>query len=194
MMTRTANIFFGLECTSLGNEFSTSSLANNGTEGSLAHSEIPTVYVSDTRSAEEGPHISVVSNSDGGFHIDNRRLDIEGSILLILGRRGVKFQSKPKVQIEREKPGADTSHPDAVESIPCPQQAQSIPSETEYMNEGSNLAFLSNNIVDFSSLRFDDSNQQPILWRLLAQGLLSLENTQRYVSFGPEYAYPQVHT
>ncbi|CAL5441054.1 unnamed protein product [Camellia sinensis] len=63
--------------TSLGNEFSTSSLANNGTEGSLAHSEIPTVYVSDTRSAEEGPHISVVSNSDGGFHIDNRRLDIE---------------------------------------------------------------------------------------------------------------------
>ncbi|CAL5444586.1 unnamed protein product [Camellia sinensis] len=171
--------------TSLGNEFSTSSLANNGTEGSLAHSEIPTVYVSDTRSAEEGPHISVVSNSDGGFHIDNR------SILLILGRRGVKFQSKPKVQIEREKPGADTSHPDAVESIPCPQQAQSIPSETEYMNEGSNLAFLSNNIVDFPSLRFDDSNQQPILWRLLAQGLLSLENTQRYVSFGPEYAYPQ---
>ncbi|KAL7251119.1 hypothetical protein ACSBR1_013031 [Camellia fascicularis] len=181
-----ADIFFGLEClddfysqsstamgTSLGNEFSTSSLANNGAEGSLAHSEIPTVYVSDTRSAEEGPHISVVSNSDGGFHIDNRRLDKEEGVavpcLEILdmyelitrsGRRGGKFQRKPKIQIEREKPGADTSHPDAVESIPCPQQAQSIPSETEYMNEGSTLAFPSNNIVDFPSLRFDDSTSE----------------------------------
>ncbi|CAL5391952.1 unnamed protein product [Camellia sinensis] len=145
--------------TSLGNEFSTSSLANNGAEGSLAHSEIPTVYVSDTTSAEEGPHISVVSNSDGGFHIDNRRLHKEG-LLLISGRRGGKFQCKPKIQIGRQKPGADTSHPDAVESIPCPQQAQSIPSETEYMNEGSNLAFPSNNIVDFPSLRFDDSTSE----------------------------------
>ncbi|KAI8031865.1 putative AMP deaminase [Camellia lanceoleosa] len=36
---------------------------------------------------------------------------------LISGRRSGKFQPKPKVQIEREKPGADTSHPDAVESI-----------------------------------------------------------------------------
>ncbi|THF95234.1 hypothetical protein TEA_024920 [Camellia sinensis var. sinensis] len=59
----------------------------------------------------------------------------------ITGRRGGKFQPKPKVQIKREKPGADTSHPNVVESIPCPQQAQSIPSETEYMNKGSNLAF-----------------------------------------------------
>ncbi|CAL5394970.1 unnamed protein product [Camellia sinensis] len=181
-----AVIFFGLEClddfysqsstamgTSLGNEFSTSSLANNGAEGSLAHSEIPTVYVSDTTSAEEGPHISVVSNSDGGFHIDNRRLHKEEGVavpcLEILdmyelitrsGRRSGKFQRKPKIQIGRQKPGADTSHPDAVESIPCPQQAQSIPSETEYMNEGSNLAFTSNNIVDFPSLRFDDSTSE----------------------------------
>ncbi|GMP55442.1 hypothetical protein CsSME_00020258 [Camellia sinensis var. sinensis] len=183
-----ADIFFGLEClddfysqsstamgTSLGNEFSTSSLANNGAEGSLAHSEIPTVYVSDTTSAEEGPHISVVSNSDGGFHIDNRRLDKEFQegvavpcleildmyeLITRSGRRGGKFQRKPKIQIGRQKPGADTSHPDAVESIPCPQQAQSIPSETEYMNEGSNLAFPSNNIVDFPSLRFDDSTSE----------------------------------
>ncbi|GMP55443.1 hypothetical protein CsSME_00020258 [Camellia sinensis var. sinensis] len=167
--------YFGVNTvgTSLGNEFSTSSLANNGAEGSLAHSEIPTVYVSDTTSAEEGPHISVVSNSDGGFHIDNRRLDKEEGVavpcLEILdmyelitrsGRRGGKFQRKPKIQIGRQKPGADTSHPDAVESIPCPQQAQSIPSETEYMNEGSNLAFPSNNIVDFPSLRFDDSTSE----------------------------------
>ncbi|KAF5951106.1 hypothetical protein HYC85_013099 [Camellia sinensis] len=170
--------YFGVNTvgTSLGNEFSTSSLANNGAEGSLAHSEIPTVYVSDTTSAEEGPHISVVSNSDGGFHIDNRSQGIispeEGVAVPCLeildmyelitrsGRRGGKFQRKPKIQIGRQKPGADTSHPDAVESIPCPQQAQSIPSETEYMNEGSNLAFPSNNIVDFPSLRFDDSTSE----------------------------------
>ncbi|KAL7248179.1 hypothetical protein ACSBR2_002982 [Camellia fascicularis] len=77
-----------------------------------------------------------------------------------IGRRSGKFQPKPKVQIGLEKLGADTSHPDVVESIPCPQQAQSIPSETKYMNEGSNLAFPSNNIVDFSSLGFVDSTSE----------------------------------
>lgn len=77
--------YFGVNTagTSLGNEFSTSSLANNDAEGSLTLSEIPTVYVSDTRSAEEGPYISVVSNNDRGFHIYNRRLDIEVKIFFL---------------------------------------------------------------------------------------------------------------
>ncbi|KAI7983039.1 WD repeat-containing protein 44 [Camellia lanceoleosa] len=76
-------------------------------------------------------------------------IDCVGLVRKFKGRRGGKFQPKPKVQIEREKPSADTSHPDAVESIPCPQQDQSIPSETKYMNE---LFF-----IDLSLEAFDQS-------------------------------------
>lgn len=44
----------------LGNDISTSCPVNNDAEGFLAHSEIPTVPASDTRSVEEKPVIPVV--------------------------------------------------------------------------------------------------------------------------------------
>lgn len=46
----------------LGNDLSTSCPVNNDAEGILAHSEIPTVRDSDTRSVEEEPVIQVVSH------------------------------------------------------------------------------------------------------------------------------------
>ncbi|KAL6970523.1 hypothetical protein U1Q18_030221 [Sarracenia purpurea var. burkii] len=170
----------------LANEFATSCPVNSDAEGCLAPSETPAVRFSDSRNAEEGPLMAivsasddssvripnissypcpevtisqdpltceeaVVSNSDGGFHISNRRLEIEEAdanpcletldnlyeLPARSGQRRGKFQPKPKAQIDREKPGACTSHTDGDFSIPCSQNAQSVRSESEFMNEGS---------------------------------------------------------
>ncbi|KAA8544721.1 hypothetical protein F0562_019575 [Nyssa sinensis] len=154
---------------------------------------------------------AAISNSNGNFHIDNRRLETEAvdafpcldsldivselttssgichftdsvvcfvSIssvffgkyfvslslfefpiepILNSGKRGGKFQPKPKVQIDKEKPSTSIRNPDAVESISCPQDAQSVPSGTDCMDGGSISAFSPYDVIDFSSLRFDDS-------------------------------------
>ncbi|XP_028101424.1 uncharacterized protein LOC114300763 isoform X1 [Camellia sinensis] len=137
----------------LRNEFIIACPGNNDSEGSLASPEIPTVHVSDTRSAEKGALI-----------LDNRRLEIEeaeavpcletlDNLYKLTPRpeqRSCKFQPKPKIKIGREKPGTGISHANGVESVPCFQDALSIPSNGEYI-------LRPNDILDFSSSRFGDS-------------------------------------
>ena len=77
---------------------------------------------------------------------------------LISGQRSGKFQPKPKARMDREKRDAgSTSHPDGGESAHCSQNAQSIPSESEYINEGSISAYPLDDVLESPSLRLDDS-------------------------------------
>lgn len=82
--------------------------------------------------------------------------------MLISGQRRGKFKPKPKpkAQIDGEKPGGMTSRPQGYESVPCSQNAQYVPSESEYINEASIPAMPTNDLLNFSSLRFDDTSSQ----------------------------------
>ncbi|XP_058189045.1 uncharacterized protein LOC131306664 [Rhododendron vialii] len=190
----------------LGNDLSTSCPVNNDAEGILAHSEIPTVRDSDTRSVEEEPVIPVVSHlnvsavgvsnasspdpsadltipqdpltcgdsascESGVPHINTRCVEIEDAeanpcletlfqLTTQSGQRRGKFKPKPKAQIDGEKPGGMTSRPQGYESVPCSQNAQYVPSESEYINEASIPAMPTNDLLNFSSLRFDDTSSQ----------------------------------
>ncbi|KAL7228127.1 hypothetical protein ACSBR2_006946 [Camellia fascicularis] len=146
-----ADIFFELESFDDFNSEPTTA-----TEGSLASSEIPTVHVSDTRSSNMGALI-----------LDNRRLEIEEAeavpcletldnlyeLTTRPEQRSCKFHPKPKIKIGREKPGTSISHANGVESVPCFQDAPSIPSDGEYILQP-------NDILDFSSSRFGDSTSE----------------------------------
>ncbi|KAI8571371.1 hypothetical protein RHMOL_Rhmol01G0114600 [Rhododendron molle] len=190
----------------LGNDLSTSCPVNKDAEGILAHSEIPTVRDSDTRSVEEEPvipvvsHLSVsavgVSNASSPYpsadltiaqdpltcgdsascesgvpHINTRCVEIEDAeanpcletlfeLTTQSGQRRGKFKPKPKAQTDRDKPGGMTSRPQGYESVPCSQNAQYVPSESEYINEASIPAMPTNDLLNFSSLRFDDTSSQ----------------------------------
>ncbi|GFY81739.1 hypothetical protein Acr_01g0015470 [Actinidia rufa] len=112
------------------------------------------------------------SSSDGGFLVTNRKLEIEESEAVPCfetldnlfefttqsGQRSGKFQPKPKARMDREKRDAgSTSHPDGGESAHCSQNAQSIPSESEYINEGSIPAYPLDDDLESPSLRLGDS-------------------------------------
>ncbi|PSS35650.1 Transcription factor TFIIIB component B'' like [Actinidia chinensis var. chinensis] len=141
------------------------------------------VRVSNTSSSYACPEVSNVqdpltceeacaSSSDGGFLVTNRRLEIEESEAVPCfetldnlfefttqsGQRSGKFQPKPKARMDREKRDAgSTSHPDGGESAHCSQNAQSIPSESEYINEGSIPAYPLDDVLESPSLRLGDS-------------------------------------
>ncbi|XP_057497984.1 uncharacterized protein LOC130782616 isoform X3 [Actinidia eriantha] len=113
------------------------------------------------------------SSSDEGFRVTNRRLEIEEAEAVpcletldnlfefttqSAGQRSGKFQPKPKARIDREKrDAASTSHPDENESAHCSHNAQSIPSESECINEGSIPAYPLDDVLESPSLRLGDS-------------------------------------
>ncbi|XP_057486611.1 uncharacterized protein LOC130772756 isoform X1 [Actinidia eriantha] len=142
------------------------------------------VRVSNTSSSYACPEVSNVqdpltceevcgSSSDEGFRVTNRRLEIEEAEAVpcletldnlfefttqSAGQRSGKFQPKPKARIDREKrDAASTSHPDENESAHCSHNAQSIPSESECINEGSIPAYPLDDVLESPSLRLGDS-------------------------------------
>ncbi|XAR62522.1 hypothetical protein NMG60_11017308 [Bertholletia excelsa] len=116
---------------------------------------------------------AVVSNSDGAYCNDSSRLETESQeaediplletldnlyeITTPSGCRSSKFQPKPKFQVERDRLGTSTSILDGLESDSCFQDSQHGPSEIQYMDEGLIPPDTSNDILDFSALRFGDS-------------------------------------
>ncbi|XP_059664922.1 uncharacterized protein LOC132311172 [Cornus florida] len=96
---------------------------------------------------------AVVSNSGGDFYLDDQRLeteelevfpcldnlDIMSELTTSSGWWTGKFQSRPKVHIEKEKSRARISDQDAVECVSCPQDTQSVRSEVECIDPTSEL-------------------------------------------------------
>lgn len=77
--------------------------------------------------------------------------------ILYNGLQNGNFQSKPKTQIPKDKHCATVSNPGAAESVYCPDDAMPEPSKIDYLDEGSIPAIPPDDVIDFSSLEFDDS-------------------------------------
>lgn len=120
-----------------------------------------------TLMGEEG----AVFNNGGDFHIESRTvetetaddfpclesLDIMSESTSISGQRIGKFQPKPKLQPCKTKENAMVPNPEEIESGSLAEDTRSIPSQTEYMVEGSIPSFPADDVIDFSSIRFSDS-------------------------------------
>ncbi|XP_057966193.1 uncharacterized protein LOC131156489 isoform X2 [Malania oleifera] len=134
--------------------------------------------VSDAAAADTYPNPSVIQDpvacreTNRVIQVDNGRLETEAVVAfpcldtldiisestITSEQRTLKFLPKPKGHCEKGKPlTAIIPHPDAVEYVSCPQDPQLVPLNAVNVVGGTASAFPPDDVLDFPSMRFDDS-------------------------------------